>query len=86
VHSSVMFGHGRFNVGIIIEPAPGHNFDPVDQVQVSSFRNSIWFIASLPLRIALLTPSTCPRSTVQRMNDLAPQQSRLFKEVSLQLI
>ncbi|KAJ6555930.1 hypothetical protein B0H19DRAFT_1210704 [Mycena capillaripes] len=61
VQSSVMFGRGRFQAGVIVDPKPAYRFDPTDQVKLAEFRNMIWL-------------------TVLKMNDIAPQHSRLFKE------
>lgn len=62
VKTSIMFGRGRFQAGIIIDPKPEFTFDPADEAKLSEFRNLIW-------------------PTVERMNEYAPQHSRLFKEV-----
>ncbi|THU87157.1 acetyl-CoA synthetase-like protein [Dendrothele bispora CBS 962.96] len=64
VTASVMFGHGKFQAGIIIEPIKEEQFDPKDEVKLGEFRNKIWH-------------------TVERMNDFAPQHSRIFKEMIL---
>ncbi|KIM81361.1 hypothetical protein PILCRDRAFT_821447 [Piloderma croceum F 1598] len=64
VRSSVMFGRGQFNAGVLIDPAPEHIFDPAQGTLLGEFRNKIW-------------------PTIQRMNDYAPQQSRVFKEMIL---
>ncbi|KAK7472205.1 hypothetical protein VKT23_000327 [Stygiomarasmius scandens] len=42
VTASVMFGHGRFQAGILIEPTQEEQFDPRDQQKLSEFRNKIW--------------------------------------------
>ncbi|PCH43993.1 acetyl-CoA synthetase-like protein, partial [Wolfiporia cocos MD-104 SS10] len=42
VLSSVMFGRGRFQAGVLIDPKPAFRFDPVDQVKLADFRNKIW--------------------------------------------
>ncbi|EKM51191.1 uncharacterized protein PHACADRAFT_263199 [Phanerochaete carnosa HHB-10118-sp] len=62
IKCAVMFGRGKFNTGVVIEPAPEFIFDPVDKEKLNEFRNVIW-------------------PTVERMNDYAPQHSRLFKEM-----
>ncbi|KAJ7894322.1 hypothetical protein B0H14DRAFT_802925 [Mycena olivaceomarginata] len=62
VQSSVMFGRGRFQTGVIVDPKPAFKFDPADQDKLAEFRNMIW-------------------PTVLRMNEIAPQHSRLFKEM-----
>ncbi|THU84226.1 acetyl-CoA synthetase-like protein [Dendrothele bispora CBS 962.96] len=42
VTASVMFGRGKFQAGIIIEPTKEEQFDPRDEVKLSEFRNKIW--------------------------------------------
>ncbi|THH19547.1 hypothetical protein EW146_g1644 [Bondarzewia mesenterica] len=60
--SSVMFGRGKFQNGVLIDPKPQFAFDPSDKGKLEEFRNVIW-------------------PTVERMNEYAPQHSRLFKEM-----
>ncbi|KAJ3532133.1 hypothetical protein NM688_g7469 [Phlebia brevispora] len=62
VQSALMFGRGRFNAGVLIEPKEQYKFDPADQAKLVAFRNAIW-------------------PTVEKMNDYAPQHSRIFKEM-----
>ncbi|KAJ7085159.1 putative nonribosomal peptide synthetase [Mycena belliarum] len=42
IMGAVMFGRERKQVGVLVEPAPGHQFDPKDEEQLAKFRNSIW--------------------------------------------
>ncbi|KAF9553775.1 acetyl-CoA synthetase-like protein [Agrocybe pediades] len=42
VQSSIMFGRGRFNAGILVEPKPEFRFDPSDENKLAEFRNKIW--------------------------------------------
>ncbi|EIW79977.1 acetyl-CoA synthetase-like protein [Coniophora puteana RWD-64-598 SS2] len=42
VMSSVMFGRGKFQAGVIIDPTPNASFDPTDEVKLAEFRNVIW--------------------------------------------
>lgn len=42
VHSAVMFGRERTQVGILVEPAESHVFDPADESALAAFRNAIW--------------------------------------------
>lgn len=44
VKSAVMFGCGRFNPGVIIDPKPEFAFDPEDQEKLAEFRNKIWCV------------------------------------------
>lgn len=39
-----MFGRGRFNPGVIIDPKPEFAFDPEDQEKLAEFRNKIWCV------------------------------------------
>ena len=43
VKCSVMFGRGKFNTGVVIEPAEGFKFDPSDKEKLSEFRTLIWY-------------------------------------------
>ncbi|EPS94264.1 hypothetical protein FOMPIDRAFT_1055251 [Fomitopsis schrenkii] len=40
VRSSVMFGRGQFQAGIIVDPKPPYRFDPVDETKLAEFRIS----------------------------------------------
>ncbi|KAI0314888.1 hypothetical protein OF83DRAFT_1165029 [Amylostereum chailletii] len=62
IKAAVMFGRGRSQNGVLIEPIPASAFDPTDEGKLVVFRNLIW-------------------PTVERMNEYAPQHSRLFKEM-----
>ena len=42
VKSSVMFGRGKFQNGVLIEPSDGINVDANDAQQLAAFRNKIW--------------------------------------------
>lgn len=42
VKAAVMFGRGRFQGGVLIEPAQGHEFDPSDEAKLAAYRNAIW--------------------------------------------
>lgn len=37
-----MFGRGRFQAGVLIDPKPQYKFDPSDEKQLAEFRNKIW--------------------------------------------
>ena len=37
-----MFGQGKFQNGVLIEPKPGYKFDPQDSAKLQEFRNLIW--------------------------------------------
>lgn len=42
VKVSVMFGRGKFQNGVLVEPAADFALDPSDMAQVEAFRNKIW--------------------------------------------
>ena len=44
VQNSVMFGRGRFNAGILVDPAPQYIFDPKDERKLAEFRDKIWYV------------------------------------------
>jgi hypothetical protein len=46
VQSSVMFGRGKFQAGVIIDPKPSFKFDPSDEGELANFRNQIWYVLS----------------------------------------
>ncbi|KAH8078749.1 acetyl-CoA synthetase-like protein [Cristinia sonorae] len=64
VQAAIMFGRGKFNAGVLVEPHAQYAFDPSDSEKLAAFRNTIW-------------PS------VEKMNEYAPQHSRIFKEMIL---
>lgn len=44
VQSSVMFGRGQFQAGVLIDPKQEFKFDPADEAKLACFRNQIWFV------------------------------------------
>ncbi|KAJ8490029.1 hypothetical protein ONZ45_g13352 [Pleurotus djamor] len=42
VNHGIIFGRGRFQAGILVEPSPSHAFDPMDIERLTGFRNLIW--------------------------------------------
>ena len=44
VQGVIMFGRERNQVGILIEPSPGHAIDANDEKAVAEFRNQIWYV------------------------------------------
>ncbi|CCL99493.1 uncharacterized protein FIBRA_01511 [Fibroporia radiculosa] len=42
VAGCVMFGRGRFQTGILVDPKPQYAFDPVDEDKLVHYRNIIW--------------------------------------------
>lgn len=75
-----MFGRGKFQNGIIIEPK--EPFNPLDSGKLSQFRNAIWSVNYIPPRLsALHVLSFTVRPSVEEANAFAPTHSRIFKEV-----
>ncbi|KAG8908187.1 hypothetical protein FRB99_008730 [Tulasnella sp. 403] len=42
IDSAIMFGRGRFQNGVIIQPKPQFQFDPSDEEKLAAFRSAIW--------------------------------------------
>lgn len=42
VSAAVMFGRGRVQNGVIIQPKAEYTFDSTDDTKVAEFRNLIW--------------------------------------------
>lgn len=42
--SAVMFGREKNQVGVLLEPRPGHEVDGTDAAALSAFRNKIWCV------------------------------------------
>lgn len=57
-----MFGRGRFQNGVLIDPKPQFAFDPNDEVKLEVFRNLIWRVFAIVLspRLSTLTYSGRP--------------------------
>ncbi|TBU38867.1 acetyl-CoA synthetase-like protein [Dichomitus squalens] len=62
VRGCLIFGRGRLQNGVLIEPMPDYLLDPQDEQKLADFRNKIW-------------------PTIERANAIAPQHSRVFKEM-----
>ena len=39
-----MFGRGRLQAGILVEPKPADSFDPSDEKKLAEFRNEVWYV------------------------------------------
>lgn len=50
----VVFGQQRDQAGVLIEPAPGDSIDVEDEVELSVFRNKIWYTNQLYSFLLLL--------------------------------
>lgn len=44
VAGAVMFGRGKNQCGILVEPRPEHAIDPSDTQALVTFRNQIWYV------------------------------------------
>ncbi|PCH42382.1 acetyl-CoA synthetase-like protein [Wolfiporia cocos MD-104 SS10] len=42
IQDCVMFGRGKFQPGILVDPVPEYPFDPTDEARLAEFRNKIW--------------------------------------------
>jgi len=51
VNGTVMFGRARNQVGVLIEPRPGYEIDVSDEKQLAEFRNRVWSVSCLQLRV-----------------------------------
>ena len=47
IQAAVMFGRGRFNAGVIVDPRQDFVFDPADQGKLIDFRNKIWYVETI---------------------------------------
>ena len=58
VKSSIMFGHGKFQNGVLIEPIEEFQIDPRNPKELQEYRNEIWFVRRLTVRNAV-SHETC---------------------------
>lgn len=42
IQGAVMFGRGKSEPGVILEPTPEFAFDPVDETKLAEYRNIVW--------------------------------------------
>ena len=82
IRAAVMFGQGKFNTGVIIDPAPEFLFDCYDRQKFAEFRNLIWYVTLGSCASWGITDRFF-RDSVSKANECAPQHSRIFKEVRL---
>ena len=47
VKCSIMFGRGKFQNGVLIEPTEDYVFDPSDVKKLEAYRNKIWCVPAL---------------------------------------
>jgi hypothetical protein len=45
IRAAVIFGQGKFNAGVLVDPIPEFQFDCSDRKKFAEFRNLIWFVA-----------------------------------------
>ena len=43
IRASIMFGRGKFQNGLLVEPSEDFVFDPADLKKVEEYRNKIWW-------------------------------------------
>ncbi len=77
----VMFGRGRLQNGVLIQPK--EPFDPEDEGKLAEFRNKIWYVCVACRR--LHSRLTLYRPTIEKVNHYAPAHSRIFKEVRIHI-
>ncbi|KAF8898448.1 acetyl-CoA synthetase-like protein [Infundibulicybe gibba] len=41
IHASIVFGHGQFQIGALLDPTSDYKFDPLDEAKLANFRNLI---------------------------------------------
>lgn len=46
VMGALVFGRGREQAGVLLEPRPGYTIDPKDEAAVVAFRNKVWCVIS----------------------------------------
>lgn len=49
IAAAVMFGRGKFQPGVLIDPKPEYKFDPNDIAKLEAFRNAVWYGFELSL-------------------------------------
>lgn len=75
VHACLMFGRGRFQNGVLIQPK--EQFDPNDEVKLEEFRNKIWYVLRYESSLAIPTDGSFPPAV--------PEGPRLRKSTTMPL-
>lgn len=44
IKAAIMFGRGRFQSGVLVEPKPEYVFDPQNAQQLEKFKDAIWYV------------------------------------------
>ncbi|KAI0938637.1 putative NRPS-like protein biosynthetic cluster, variant 2 [Taiwanofungus camphoratus] len=73
IRSAVMFGRGRFQNGVLIDPRLGYGFDPENVTLLENFRNNIWSSVERMNAFAL------PHSRVSKEMILVASPSKPFE-------
>jgi long-subunit acyl-CoA synthetase (AMP-forming) len=81
VQGVVMFGRERNQVGVLLEPRPGHAIDVKDDNAVAEFRNRIWYALHSGRGQSLTEIEQ--RHAIEEANKSSPAFSRIFKEMIL---
>jgi hypothetical protein len=82
IENGLMFGSGRFQGGVLIQPAPGNTFPLGDLEGLAKFRNDIWFVYIFFFGLLIMMCWDLGRHTIELANAFAPSHSRIFKEVT----
>ena len=53
VSACIVFGHGKFQNGVLIQPLPEYQFDPEDKQLLRAFRNTIWYAPPKPYHLEI---------------------------------
>ena len=43
IQAAVIFGRGKFQPGVLIDPRNEYKFDPIDEQKLEAFRNLVWY-------------------------------------------
>ena len=44
IRCAVIFGRGRFNAGVLVDPIAAEQFDPANEERLVAFRAKIWYV------------------------------------------
>ena len=76
-----MFGRGRFQNGVLIDPKPPFAFDPKDEAKFEAFRELIWrvyVLSYLPLVSQLKIQANGGAAECLRTTTLSPVQRGMY--------
>ena len=80
VMGAVVFGRGREQAGVLVEPRPDFAIDPKDEAAVVAFRNEVWYVSP---HNSQFPTAHFHRPIVDQANANAPAFGRVFKEMIL---